>query len=364
MPNSNPVFYSIAAQPDNLGDVVIRKILLDWLDDSKRPMFILVSTMPESYVRAFSVPGSATLIRNPFHYQLRLIRALLVGRPSIVFAPGPQIIGYSGRARAKSVVNAINSILVKLRRGQVLIVGRSYSGNKVIARSVERITARLADLCVVRDTGSLDTLALKRFVAPDLAYFKPSSGIGSSQDRPQVAVSLRGDKPASSGTLEWIKLFAASRGLSIILVTQVARDDAQHHNVASELGCDVVEWQSNDYVAQLKRVENAYAHSAFVITDRLHAAILGARNGAIPICIVHPGVDKLPKTLSVVGEPKLMEPEIVTPIFIDKDNFSVERGKVVADVEAASARLEDIRAMVLTTLSDTGGQNQIERGSD
>jgi hypothetical protein len=50
MTRPSTIFYSLSAQPDNIGDIEIRKEVLSWIRESGREIVLFVGPMPQGYL--------------------------------------------------------------------------------------------------------------------------------------------------------------------------------------------------------------------------------------------------------------------------------------------------------------------------
>lgn len=307
-------FYSIAAQHDNLGDVVIRRRMLEWLDGAGVAVYVYAGSMPASYVAAFDFTDRITVVRTRSKLLRDAVHLLRHGRILLVFPPGPGAFGgpkrnlrLAGRLLAVSALSACG--------GGGLLIGGSVrqqgcAGSRLYAGFLSALR-----LSVMRDVRSLELSSGRARLAPDLAFgsWHPQEG----RNRFRLSVSLRSDQPVDRATLRYLNELAAAEGWRLTFVTQVKRDDPGHHRLAKEMGADVVAWQGS-HSEQLVRVQDAYAESLAVVSDRLHALIFAANSGSLPVALVHTGVDKLTSSFShVCSLPRI---DVGRPAF---DNLSI-----------------------------------------
>lgn len=291
------VFYSVAAQWDNLGDIEIRNAALDWIRGTGSNVIAYSGSMPAAYVAAFDVDERVRFVTGAVHYQALLWSHLVRRRASIVFAPGPQAFKPTLKAMGKSLINLLNVTAVRASGGAVLAAGRSLRGRGRLARRIEVAVVALFQLYVVRDTRSAAVLGQDLVNAPDLAFAHDFGPTASSGTRTDVVISLRGDRPIDVDGLHAVVDVFKSAGLQPVFVTQVKRDDDQHRSLAATFGVSAVLWEDNTHTDQLERARNAYANAGAVLSNRLHALIFGIQHGAAPIAVLDKGSDKLESTL-------------------------------------------------------------------
>jgi len=296
-PPRRTVFYSVAAQWDNLGDIEIRNAALEWIRGTGSDVIAYSGSMPEAYVAAFDTDEQVRFVENAVQYQALLWYFLLRRRASMVFAPGPQVFGPSVKAMGKSLVNLLNVTAVRASGGSVLAVGRSLRGRGRLARRIEVAVVAMFQLYVVRDTRSAAVLERVLVNAPDLAFAHDFGQSASGGTRTDVVISLRGDRPISVDGLSAVVDVIRSKGLRPLFVTQVKRDDEQHRSLAEQFGVSAVLWENHSHSDQLTRARSAYANAGAVVSNRLHALIFGIQHGAAPIAVLDKGSDKLASTL-------------------------------------------------------------------
>jgi hypothetical protein len=291
------VFYTVAAQPDNLGDIEIRATLLDWLAERGSPVRAYAGGMPEAYLAAFDAPGNVTWVHGKAAFEMQLIWASVRGRSAIVFAPGPQTLSDRPSALGKTLLNLANVIMVRLAGGPALAVGRSFRGSASMAKRLERLLVGHFDYFAVRDDVSAGVLAAPLALEPDLAFAQKCEGRTPAHNRRSVAVSLRGDRPIDEAGLNGLIEALRSVDVDVVLVTQVKRDDAQHRALAETYGLRAVLWENASHETQFRRARDAYSEARFVISNRLHALLLAAQEGSLPVAIRDAQWDKTRSTL-------------------------------------------------------------------
>ena len=303
------VFFSIAAQADNLGDIEIRRIALDWLrNGNDSDLRIFVGDMPPAYIDAFGLSRSARLYDRSFTYQLELIKQVMRRRAHLVFAPGPRHLGRRKGAKAgiylmsvlKAAINLTNAAVVRISGGKVIVIGRALRGTDPVLLMFERILVIISSDYRVRDTASSSVLGRPVSKIPDVAFDDVRSDeLGT--DRTFFVMSFRGDHPASLEILKQAVDEARRLLLEPVLLTQVRSDNDQHQRIATALGCKFYPWTDESHGDQLLVVNDVYSRARVVLSDRLHALIFGIRQGAVPIALVHLGNDKLLPTIDFLA---------------------------------------------------------------
>lgn len=342
---SRKTFTSIAAQPDNLGDIEIRRTLLNWVIGDGGELVVFTGAMPQEYVEAFELPDSVELVSSSAQFERRLIGAALTRRANIAFAPGPQVLAPSLRATAKSFANLLNIAAVRVTGGGAIAVGRSFRGSGKLTALVERANVRMLNIYVARDEVSAGVLGRPLRHAPDLA-FASTNDTQPSASGTHVVLSFRSDRPIDLPGLKRLVERLSTEGLRPIVVTQVRRDDSQHAKLASELGIEFLSWTTQSYSEQFEAVNRIYSESVAVISNRLHALILGIQANALPVGLVDRGSDKLRSTLGPWTNAQFFDMEELNPdlmmefIANSKSNRSILALQVV-EARAVLSRLED-----------------------
>lgn len=353
MARPRSMFCSIAAQPDNLGDIVIRRVFLDWMDGAGLRLHVFIGDMPPTYVEAFDLPEDSRTYRSPGAFEIALLRGAVTRRAHLAFAPGPLGLLPGLGTWPKSLANLLNAVAVRLSGGRVLVLGRAVRGSACAARSIERLLARTATLCVVRDHETVAILRGPAMMAPDLAFSEPSTVLDDSPSRrDRLALSFRGDRPPPTDLVRSLAEQAIAIGLRPLLVTQVGSDHALHAALSADLGLEHLGWDEPSARDQLARVRSAYLTSAIVVSDRLHALILATTAGAVPIGATYGDSDKLQATLGAVIDLPLVDRESSRApqrLLTDAD---ASRPLLTSQLDVARARLESVRLDVVAVLND------------
>lgn len=356
------VFYSVAAQQDNLGDIEIRNVALEWIRGTGCDVIVYSGSMPLTYLGAFDIDDRVRFISSPLRYQGVLMVFVVRRRASIVFAPGPQRLRSNLRSVGKSLVNLFNAISVRVSGGSVLSVGRALRGEDRIARRLDSLLISLFHLYVVRDTVSAEVIGRHVSNAPDLAFINNSAPRGTVGDRTNVVISLRGDRPIELDGLRDLVGRILAQGLQPVIVSQVRRDDRRHRTIAEALAVPALLWEGRSHSEQMLRVRSAYADSCAVVSNRLHALIFGIQHRAVPIAVLDAGSDKLTSTLR-----PWMTLSTTSPSFEGLDSNEWNRENLVIRSAVAAVEAESARAALSRVKSEftsaLGGPNFVRARS-
>lgn len=294
-------FVSIAAQSDNLGDLVIRRVAVDWLQ-ARANLHVFAGNTPSDYIDAYELPQSSRIYRGSATFLRKLVSTALRGGADFMISPGPITRARRTGLEVRARVNLANARFVKLNGGRVFVLGRAVRGGLSRALTAETKLSAIADAYWVRDPISEKLVGGNALLAPDLAFAAKQPFPESPSeltDRGAVAFSLRGDEVVSEEKISLLVDEAAALGLRPIFVTQVRRDDAQHRQLAERFNAECIGWEDQPHREQLERVVKAYERSAIVVSNRLHGVVFGVRSGAGALVVQRTSQgDKLSSTLS------------------------------------------------------------------
>ncbi len=123
------------------------------------------------------------------------------------------------------------------------------------------------------------------------------------EQRHRLVVSYRGDRqPLSEGTAAAIRTFAERNGLTVTVITQVARDSQRSKELHHDLGGDLLDWEVvAGHAAQEDRLREIYLETAVALSDRLHVLIVAATEGAVPVNLVAEPDAKVGRHFDAIG---------------------------------------------------------------
>jgi hypothetical protein len=167
--------------------------------------------------------------------------------------------------------------------------------------------------------------------------FAPATGKPASGERNLLLVSYRGDRPPLGDTaISALQTFAADRGLAIVVVTQVGRDEDRTSELAAQLKAPTLGWPEGvSHADQERRLRALFQRAAVVASDRLHVLIVGATEGAIPVNLVEEPDVKVVRHFDVIGYHSLS---------IVVNDAGVE--ELVAGLTAQAARVTELNLAV------------------
>jgi hypothetical protein len=296
---SRTAFLSIAAAEMNLGDVFIRRAITRLIAANGHGAVIYTGAMGASYVGAFELPESWVVTSSPRVFLTALMRSCLLRRALVIMAPAPAQLDV---AVVKRVGVAILLVLTRLSGNRVAVMGRALRGSGTVALAAERTIARVSALCLARDPLTAG------FIGPP-AEFKPDLGFAGiapryapaavpNTDRTIVALSLRFDHAPSADAVGAFVERLKTAGYDCVLVTQVREDRDVHERLARQCGIAHVDWpQTRSHLEQEGMVVDTYRRCVAVVSNRLHALVIGGRYGAVPVIADRVADNKLHPTL-------------------------------------------------------------------
>ncbi|WP_336645773.1 polysaccharide pyruvyl transferase family protein [Microbacterium sp. USHLN186] len=271
-----------AGQDDNLGDSALRNAYLKAVDGPRRMFRVVGRTQTTDYIAGLD------LRERHIWYADReaWVGAIDLASPVVhifnageIALAGADDAGYPTKRRTAELAAA------KKSGGAVIAAGIGLKEPR-LARAVHfRAAFRDADIVSWRDFGSQRAAGFGE-VNPDWAFAlgtKTSSWLAAAS-REMLAVTLRFDRPYPDA--RWI---AAVRSLAqvtstrIVTVAQVSRDAPRAVQLAADLGGEYLLPPSLSHDSLDAHVRAVYQRSLAVVSDRAHALIMGATEGAYPI---------------------------------------------------------------------------------
>lgn len=305
----NQIYASAMGQYDNLGDTVLRRPFLEALRESGQ-LNVFVGNRPPEYLSALGLDGTERIFRNSKAWR----RAVLsdVKRTGAIYAFNAGEIEVT-RPYAAHYLRLMPVLLLnKLRGGRNIHVG---IGIRQRTRWVTAVNAALAlcDLVSWRDALSQETAGRGR-VTPDWAFLEGASdqellerSVDESRNTIVVAPRYNGYRLSN----EWrnqIREVAEELGLTLVTLAQIERDNDAARELAAHWGVESILWQNADHATHEVQVRRAYAEARVVLSERLHALVIGGTEGAFPVALGHSPKEKAARTLAAAGFPPLVIP--------------------------------------------------------
>lgn len=296
------IFVSATGQDDNLGDSVLRRGYLSALRGSTSNLHVLVGQNSGDYVSALSIEVSDHVYTEPGVFRRACMKTALREPTIFAFNTGEMRLDNS---YLKTFVGHLPLVLAtRLRGGGAIHTGYGIRAGRRRWRSAIRLILRLCTYVSWRDAVSRDEMRVGE-VAPDWAVFgeqRAASVPSAARDR--LVVSIRGDRglpPESWFT--GVRQLAVECELPIHVHSQVRRDNEMATTIADRLDAKwATPWPASlshrDWELETARI---YAHAGAVISDRIHALLIGAREGALPVGFTPASAEKARRTLAVLN---------------------------------------------------------------
>ncbi|MBC7518014.1 MAG: polysaccharide pyruvyl transferase family protein [Microbacteriaceae bacterium] len=328
------IFVPARGQYENVGDILLRRQLLDWARESG-PLHVYLGWSPPGYAEGLRLQPSDVQYRSFLRWYLVALWQSLRGTASYVFKPGEIQLTLAGMKEHVSMLPVI--ALVRARGGTVARIGVGSRNFASIPRALMWPSIALSTLSVWRDSETARYLGRGQ-VMPDLAFGEVSTELVSR--RPELLViSLRsdlGERPYPGS--EWISAvqnFAQLHSLALFTVTQVHVDEERNRRLAELLGAQFLGWDGADHHLQEIRLRELYRQSAVVVSDRLHVLVAAITEGAVPVGLLLDSSDKIARHFSAAGMPG-----------IGINAGALSAGEIAAHLETSLARRFELIALL------------------
>ncbi len=302
------VFAIGRGQYENVGDIILRRQLLDWV----RPMgqlHVYVGNSPAGYDEGLGRGPDDRVYRSLRSWYKAALVAALRGGAAYVFKPGEIQLTLVGMKEHFSVLPLL--VALRLRGGRAIRAGVGTRNYAPIPRALMRPSIALSDITLWRDVATGEYMKTGG-VMPDLAFGEGADDERvaafrtSSPERNVLVVSMRGDDPdrryPSQGWIDGVRQYAERNGLEIWAVTQVRTDDDRTQRLAEDLGGQVLGWdEETGHDEQERRLRQLYARTAIALSDRLHVVIAAFTEGAVPVGSLVVNSDKVDRHFRTIG---------------------------------------------------------------
>jgi polysaccharide pyruvyl transferase WcaK-like protein len=160
-----------------------------------------------------------------------------------------------------------------------------------------------------------------------------------------MALTTRWDRDVlAPEKIRLLRQLADSRGLEIQVYSQVRRDRGHMEKLAHLLhpGREPILFGIETHAEWEAAVRALHRECAVVVSDRLHALIVGATEGAIPLGMSNQTTEKVVRTLEPAGFAIPLEAADAMNRYLDE--CLADDDWVVRRVDAARTTLDDVRA--------------------
>lgn len=294
------VFVPVVGQYENIGDVILRRELVNWLQAAGE-LHVFVGRSPSGYDRGLDLPPSAHLYRSFAAWYLAALRRALRGSAHYAFKPGEIQLSLPGLKEHVIVLPLL--ALIRLGKGKIVRVGSGARDANGKFRPFILPSVCMSHLVRWRDTDTAYFFG-RGTPMPDLAFAQgaPTATAFAPRARPKIVISMRGDHAFPDD--DWfttVRVTGQRLGLDLCVVSQVERDSDRSREISERLGAELLEWDGSDHDAAETRLRQVYARTELVISDRLHVCIAALTEGAVPACLSRGGSAKIDRHFSTAG---------------------------------------------------------------
>ena len=343
------VFVPMIGQYENIGDIVLRRPLMNWLR-SGGVLHVFIGRAPAGYAEGLGVRSEDVVYRSFAKWYAAAMQAALKGRACYAFKPGEIQLSLSGLKEHVSALPLISA--VRLRGGGVIRVGSGARNFAWLPRALIKPSIALSELVMWRDARTAEYLGVGG-VMPDLGFWEGDSvnAMLPVSSRNALVVSMRGDRESRAAVwVDAVREYARSRRLELWVVTQVHRDSSRSRALAAALGAELLDWDGTNHHAQEARLRDLYRRTHMVISDRLHVLIAAFTHGALPCGLLPYASDKIDRHFAAAGIA-----DVTIQLSDDSkaelaERFSAlepRRGQLLAELQVARQRLDEVRTAVV-----------------
>lgn len=343
------IYVSATGQVDNIGDSILRRAMLD-LMRTYGELHVYVSDLPPTYTDNLGLRPEDIVYTDGWRWRADALRRPRCDGSRFVISPGEM--AESKHAKLTALVDGALAIGLRFVGGRSYALGMGRREPFATAAPILRWSFGRFSVVTWRDSPSAASFNSDA-VQPDWAFAEGThASAGSQHSRPYLVVSLRGDRAMiGENEITAMRTFARLRGLDILAVAQVERDNGRAREVARILACEVHEFSQPDHKAQEVAVRAIYAKSELVLSDRLHVLLVALSEGAAP-CIAVPDRDsKAFRTLVAGGLLLSTDPDPATRL-----SASVEMRKRNTELMVRAQHL--LHRMVARWMCDHNGAMQ------
>lgn len=353
------IFVPLVGQYENIGDIILRRPLLEWLR-TVGVVHIYLGPAPEGYEKGLGVEPGDRVYRSFRCWYWAALRSSLSGTAHYAFKPGEIQMSLNGLKEHLVVIPLL--LMMRLRRGKVVRVGSGARNFSRLPRALMRPSIALSQIVMWRDGRTASYMGAGE-VMPDLAFAEGDAMENHApvKTRDSLVVSMRGDRDWVSDVWQQaLRAYADARGLRIWIVTQVLRDSARSKSLAVSLGAELLDWDGRAHDKQEAKLRELYRRAHGVISDRLHVLISAYSHGALPMGMLAYPSDKIERHFEAAGVPGI---SLNTAglgrdaILAHMEQIEANGDRVLDALPAARQRLEQIRCQVRQILAP--GERQV-----
>ncbi|MEV8218578.1 polysaccharide pyruvyl transferase family protein [Microbacterium sp. NPDC077391] len=347
------VFISMTGPDGNLGDVLIRRLSLDWV---RRPggLVAFVGNHNDSWIRAIGFDEQDRLVTGGGLARAAWMLRAALGRSKPIFVTDPGEVWVGRHRLPHHLFQLATGLIVKARGGKIIIPPHALAQHARAERSgmtlrLHRKFSQLADVCLWREQRSLDIVGVG-VISPDIGFSDAARASAIDEQRRTLIISLRGDRPfPSTVVLQAIIELARTHSLEIVSLSQVDVDDDRARSIADHLGIRSLVWDPRNSGSE-EQIRGLYDNAALVISDRLHVLVLGLISGAMPVELAEKPERKIAAHFATVGLPDISMDTRYSSVDEVTSWLRVQlsrRVEALSVLDSARERLRVIRAQVV-----------------
>ncbi len=296
---------NVASQRDNLGDSVLRRPLVHAAQAAASECHIFVGKKATDWTN-LGLRESDKAYSNRREWMAHLVKSALRGKVALATNAGELLADRRFLFNRALLLPA--AYLVKMRGGAIIHAGFGLRSPHKRLPAIARHFVKMSDVVSWRDETSRAATDLGVTV-PDWAFAEGSTvaAISARFERDAsssriLALSLRGDResPGPEFLARLKELASHELKARVIVVCQVRRDAERCRWVADQIGGELLDWPASvDHAEQERRVRDVYASSTWISSDRLHAVIMAATEGAVPLDLIPDTSRKVTRTIAL-----------------------------------------------------------------
>jgi hypothetical protein len=351
----NPqIFVPAIGQFENIGDVYLRRPLLNWLREAGS-LHVYVGRSGPDFETALGLQPRDRVYHSFAAWYRAGLRAALAGQAHYCFKPGEIQLTLTGMKEHLAMLPL--AWLARARGGMVLRVGAGARNFSALPRLLMRPSVAVCHRVWWRDAETMAYLGAGQ-VMPDLAFDEGDAPdhMAPAHERDRLVVSMRGDRePVPAAWVEAVRAFARRQGLGITVVTQVLRDEALSVDLAHQLDAELLGWDGTDHAAQEARLRALYRHTRWAISDRLHVLIGAYTHGAAPLALLTEPSRKIDRHLDAAGLDACciyLGSQDAQALAASLDAAALRAPELVRRLPAIRHRLQRVRDEVLSCLNN------------
>lgn len=293
------VYAWLTGQDDNVGDSSLRRGYADALR-ARGPLVAYVADASTSYVGGLGLAESDRVARRFLPW---LSEAVWRSRGApVTIALNAGEFSFSGRYTLTAVPLVLALGVFRRLGGRVVWLGASVPQTARGRTWLFRRLHRRAQLVSWRDRQTSLVFAPAPWMPDWVLGLEPSDE--GRLDRVSLGLSLRADRNyPSEEWLQSVRDTAQRLGLQIVTVAQVERDSAVARQLAADLGGRALVFDGRNLREQERAARAEYARMRVLLSDRLHALLLAAAEGAVPLGWCEAATTKITRHFEALGMP-------------------------------------------------------------